>query len=123
MVCTSSLHCACSTQKIVGVATISRTDHSVAQIREVACTKVVIPQVTNRGQAMFMLLKCIRCLYGMYFPYNFGLHVTEVAHDIQQQVSRFIDELGLVNSYDTWHGGKNCIPGQCAASLMYYAGL
>ena len=72
---------------------------------------------------MFMLLKCIRYLCGMYFPYNLGLHVTEVAHDIQQQVSRFVNELGLVNSYDTWHGGKNCIPGQCAASLMCYAGL
>ena len=72
---------------------------------------------------MFILFKYILCLYGMYFPYNLGLHVTEVAHDIQQQVSRFVNELGLVNSYDTWHGGKDCIPGQCAASLMYYAGL
>ena len=34
-----------------------------------------------------------------------GLNVTEVAHDIQQQVSRFItSDLSLVNSYDTWHG-------------------
>ena len=34
-----------------------------------------------------------------------GLHITEVAHDIQQQVSRFITaDLSLVNSYDTWHG-------------------
>ena len=33
-----------------------------------------------------------------------GLRVTEVAHDIQQQVSRFVTEMGLVNSYDTWHG-------------------
>ena len=34
-----------------------------------------------------------------------GLRVTEVAHDIQQQVSRFITaDLSLVNSYDTWHG-------------------
>ena len=31
--------------------------------------------------------------------------MTEVAHDIQQQVSRFItSDLSLVNSYDTWHG-------------------
>ena len=38
----------------------------------------------------------------MYTP---GLHVTEVAHDFQVQVSRYVmDELGLQNSYDTWHG-------------------
>ena len=36
---------------------------------------------------------------------NVGLHVTEVAHDIQAQVAKYIREtLGLVNSYDTWHG-------------------
>jgi hypothetical protein len=33
-----------------------------------------------------------------------GLKVVEVAHDIQQQVSRYITNLGLVNSFDTWHG-------------------
>ena len=34
-----------------------------------------------------------------------GLNVTEVAHDIQQQVScLFTSDLSLVNSYDTWHG-------------------
>ena len=36
---------------------------------------------------------------------NIGLHVVEVAHDIQAQVAKYIREtLGLVNSYDTWHG-------------------
>ena len=36
---------------------------------------------------------------------NIGLHVVEVAHDIQVQVAKYIREtLGLVNSYDTWHG-------------------
>ena len=36
---------------------------------------------------------------------NIGLHVVEVAHDIQAQVDKYIREtLGLVNSYDTWHG-------------------
>ena len=35
---------------------------------------------------------------------NIGLHVVEVAHDIQVQVAKYIREtLGLVNSYDTWH--------------------
>ena len=34
-----------------------------------------------------------------------GLNVTEVAHDIQAQVSKYVSvTLGLVNSYDTWHG-------------------
>lgn len=28
----------------------------------------------------------------------------EVAHDIQQQVSKYVTKKGLVNSYDTWHG-------------------
>ena len=41
------------------------------------------------------------CMIMLYL----GLHVTEVAHDYQPQVKRFIvDELGLVNSFDTWHG-------------------
>ena len=36
---------------------------------------------------------------------NVGLHVVEVAHDIQAQVAKYIREtLGLVNSYSTWHG-------------------
>ena len=34
-----------------------------------------------------------------------GVHVVEVAHDIQAQVAKYVREtLGLVNSYDTWHG-------------------
>ena len=33
-----------------------------------------------------------------------GLNITEVAHDIQTQVSKYVrDDLKLVNSYDTWH--------------------
>ena len=36
---------------------------------------------------------------------NVGVHVVEVTHDIQAQVSKYVREtLGLVNSYDTWHG-------------------
>ena len=31
--------------------------------------------------------------------------MVEVAHDYQPQVQKYVvDELGLVNSYDTWHG-------------------
>ena len=34
-----------------------------------------------------------------------GIHVVEVTHDIQAQVSKYIRvKLGLVNYYDTWHG-------------------
>ena len=32
------------------------------------------------------------------------LKVTEVAHDIQVQVARYMQDMGFVNSYDTWHG-------------------
>ena len=35
--------------KIVGLSTIARTEHSVAQTRELECTKVVVPQVMDRG--------------------------------------------------------------------------
>ena len=36
---------------------------------------------------------------------HLGLHIGEVAHDFQVQVSRYVtDELGITNSYDTWHG-------------------
>ena len=34
-----------------------------------------------------------------------GLNVVEVAHDFQQQIRRYIvEDLKLLNSYDTWHG-------------------
>lgn len=34
-----------------------------------------------------------------------GLHVSEVAHDCQAGVTKYVtEELGLLNSYDTWHG-------------------
>ncbi|XP_064383612.1 uncharacterized protein LOC135332186 isoform X1 [Halichondria panicea] len=74
-----------STHKILGISTISRTEHSVAQTRELQCTKVVLPQVIARG-----------------------LNVTEVGHDMQAQVAKYVTHtLNLINSYDTWHGTKN----------------
>eukprot|EP00731_Ephydatia_muelleri_P002848 Em0001g2848a len=73
-----------STRRIVGIATLSRPEHRVAQTREVACTKIVLPQVVARG-----------------------LNVTEVAHDYQSTVKTYVEQLGMVNSYDTWHGTKN----------------
>ena len=33
------------------------------------------------------------------------MNVTEVAHDFQVGVKKFVtEELGVLNSYDTWHG-------------------
>ncbi|XP_019856532.1 PREDICTED: uncharacterized protein LOC109585045 [Amphimedon queenslandica] len=71
-----------STHKVLDIATVSRADHSIAQTREVACTKVVLHKVISKG-----------------------VNVVEVAHDIQQQVSNYITkDLNLKNSFDTWHG-------------------
>ena len=41
--------CNNSNVKIVGISTISREQHLVAQNRELECTKVVLPQVMARG--------------------------------------------------------------------------
>ena len=38
-----------STHRIVGISTIARSEHSVPQTREVACTKAVLPQVIAQG--------------------------------------------------------------------------
>ena len=32
-----------------------------------------------------------------------GLNVTEVGHDMQAQVAKYVTHT-LINSYDTWHG-------------------
>lgn len=43
-----------------------------------------------------------------------GLRVTEVAHDHQVQVKKFVvEELHLKNSSDTWHG-------QCVVYIAFY---
>ena len=92
----------CSTEKIVGLCTISRVDHSTAQTRELECTKVVIPQVIYQGN------QCTLCdsESGKFMCcFATGLRVVEIAHDMQTQVTRYVTaELGLINSYDTWHG-------------------
>ena len=42
---------------------------------------------------------------------NVGLNITEVAHDYNTQLRSYIaGELGLVNSFDTWHGILNNYP-------------
>ena len=38
-----------STCKIVGVSTISRTHHTIAKTKELACTKEVLPNVIGKG--------------------------------------------------------------------------
>ena len=46
-------------------------------------------------------------MYIEYLHYIVGLNVVKIAHahDYQAQVQKYIvDELGLINSYDTWHG-------------------
>ena len=64
-----------NTNRIVGIATLSRQDHRVAQIREVAFTKIVLPQVISRG-----LLLCPNSLqFHIYFDSNEGLNITEVS--------------------------------------------
>lgn len=42
-----------STKKILGVSTLSRALHSIAQTRELACTKVVVPEVISRGLLLY----------------------------------------------------------------------
>ena len=45
------------------------------------------------------------CIYSMVLLYVFkDLNITEVAHDYQTALKRYVKELGMVNSYDTWHG-------------------
>ena len=52
-----------------------------------------------------------------------GLNVTEVAHDINQQVSRYVSQqLKVFNSYDTWHGMITWMHQVCSDVLMYYPG-
>lgn len=65
------------------------------------CTKNVLPQVLGKGNlhAKKAVTQCDCELT------TAGLRVNEVAHDQQVQVSRYVtDELGFLNSYDTWHG-------------------
>ena len=38
-----------STSKVVGICTVSREQHTIAQTRELECTKIVLPEVISRG--------------------------------------------------------------------------
>ena len=93
----------------MGICTVSWEQHTIAQTRELECTKIVLPEVISRGRYTEGIILVHRAMY-------LGLNVVEVAHDIQHSVTRYItDSLGLINSYDTWHGAlcgywsKNCI--------------
>ena len=89
-----------STKRIVGCSTVSRNEHTCAQTREVACTKIVLPQVLEKGIVIPMPFSFI-----MYMYFDVGLNIVEVPHDNQPVVKKYVtDELKLLNSYDTWHG-------------------
>ena len=38
-----------SNKKVIGISTLSRKEHAVAQTRELACTREVVPRVIARG--------------------------------------------------------------------------
>ena len=80
--------------------TLSRKDHICAQTRELACTKLVLPQVIGKSR-----VQIIKKLFTIIMYYTIGLNVVEVAHDNAPSVKAYIvQELNLINSYDTWHG-------------------
>ena len=45
--------------------------------------------------------------------------MTEVAHDYQSTIKQYVEELGTVNSYDTWHGMVP-IRFQCGAVMIMW---
>ena len=54
--------CVCvtfSNKKVIGISTLSRKEHAVAQTRELACTREVVPQVIARGVCVCMRVLCI----------------------------------------------------------------
>ena len=58
-----------SNHKIVGISTLSRKEHATAQTRELDCTKIVLPQVVERGTCIYIIivrgravLLCLVCL-------------------------------------------------------------
>ena len=119
---------------MIGITTLSRKEHTVAQTRELACTKDVLPQVIDRGTCVRMCVyvmyivrvRCVcectctctcactlyvykvTCLASWCILCFIGLNIKEVAHDYATSVSDYvINELQLLNSYDTWHGMYN----------------
>eukprot|EP00731_Ephydatia_muelleri_P022311 Em0014g902a len=60
------------------------TEESMKAAVEYSSTEFVLPQVIAQG-----------------------LNITEVAHGYQATIKQYVQQLGMVNSYDTWHGTKN----------------
>ena len=76
---------------LLEISTLSRQQHRVAQTREVACTKIVLPQVIARG-----LLLC---------PNILQFHIFFLTKPMTQAtIKLYVRQLGMVNSYDPWHG-------------------
>lgn len=81
--------------------TLSRKDHTCAQTRELACTKLVLPQVLSKGNQLKLKIH-LDC--DNYCRVS-GLNVVEVAHDNCTSVRSYVvNDLKLRNSDDTWHG-------------------
>ena len=55
--------CVPSTHKVVGISTVSRTEHTTAQTRELECIRRVLPQVMERGKKYMCMPKTIIRLY------------------------------------------------------------
>ena len=75
-----------STIRIVGILTISRDEHNVAETRE--CTKAVIPQIVARGGRLPGIVR-VKAVHISEYHYA-GLKVVEVAHDMQLAVGRYV---------------------------------
>ena len=91
-----------STMKIVGVSTISRGEHHVAQTRELECIKVVVPQ------ALLEVGFKVRAIH-VYKALHISIHSPglKIVDDMQLAVGRYMkQDLKLLNSFDTWHGMK-----------------
>ena len=102
------------------MCTLSRVDHGPGQTREVECTKIVLPQVIDElGTYTYIILYTLYTMLKLHFIsaiisrshhicslfVHVGVKVMEVAHDHQVCVKKFVtEELGVINSYDTWHG-------------------
>ena len=43
----------CSNKKVIGICTKSRKDYAIAQTRELACTRALLPQVIAKGRNLF----------------------------------------------------------------------
>ena len=70
-----NVQCSFSSHKVVGISTVSRKEHPIAQTRELECTQRVIPQVQKRGtywntvtSSIHNVTLCIPCCGIFPFP-------------------------------------------------------